>query len=74
MKKLLIVLLSALLILSLFAGCGKGGETKNTKTLHCDNCGKEVTVDADSNQNDDWILYCPECEKALGLDNIIPSE
>ena len=34
---------------------------KETKELTCDGCGKTVTVDADSNMDDSWILFCEEC-------------
>ena len=59
---LLIVLAAALLLV----GCGA------TKTLHCDRCGKELKVSADSNMEEDWTIYCSDCEKALGLDQIVP--
>ena len=36
------------------------------KTVHCDNCGKEVEISADSNMDDSWILYCSDCEKEEG--------
>ena len=61
---LLIVLAAALLLV----GCGA------TKTLHCDRCGREVRVSADSNMDEDWILYCRDCEKALGLDKLIEKD
>ena len=47
-----------MLVLGLTA-CGK-------KTLHCDLCGKEVS--ADSNMDEDWIIYCEECEPELNMD------
>ncbi len=61
---LLIVLAAALLLV----GCGA------TKTLHCDRCGKAVRVSADSNMDEDWILYCRDCEKALGLDKLVEKD
>ncbi len=61
---LLIVLAAALL----FGGCGA------TKTLHCDRCGREVRVSASSNMEEDWILYCRDCEKALGLDKLVEKD
>ncbi|MBQ8911559.1 MAG: hypothetical protein IJY89_03210 [Clostridia bacterium] len=64
MKKGLALLLVLGMLLALTA-CGK------TKLLHCANCNKEVEVAADSNMNEDWILYCSECEMLLGLDNIV---
>ncbi len=54
----------AALVALLLGGCG------GTKALHCDRCGKEVRVPADSNMDADWILYCADCEKELGLDKL----
>lgn len=58
MKKVLCVILVAILALAM-AGCQK------TKTLHCDGCDKEITVKEDSNMNEDWIVYCEECEPEI---------
>ena len=58
MKKVLIFLLLVATLLC-FAACGK------TKTLHCDRCGKEENVAADSNMTEDWIIYCKECEQEV---------
>lgn len=58
MKKTLYVLLIAALLLAL-AACGK------TKTLHCDNCNKEVAVEEDSNMTEEWTIYCEECNQEL---------
>ncbi len=66
MKKFLCILLSLAVISFVFVGCGE------KKILHCDNCGKEVTVEKDSQMNDDWTILCADCEKELGLDDIIP--
>ena len=59
------MLLAVLLMLS---GCGK------TKLLHCDNCNKELTVEEGSNMEEDWIIYCPECEEELFGDDPVVSE
>ena len=65
MKKIFALFLVCLLLFSLSA-CGK------TKTLHCDNCKKEVTVNQDSNMEDDWIIYCKECnEELFGDDSLL---
>ena len=61
MKKILLIISALLLILS-FAGC-----TAATKTINCDNCGKEIEIAADSNVNDDWSIFCEECEEELGV-------
>ena len=47
----------AVLVL-LMLGCAK-------KTLHCDGCGKEVKVSADSNLTEDSIILCKDCQKKL---------
>ena len=70
MKKRICIFLAAIILLSaLLTGCGK---PTATRIVHCDNCGKEIEVPEDSNMTDDWILYCTDCEKELGLDTIIP--
>lgn len=58
MKKLLL-LTAALALGALCLGCG------GTKTLHCDHCGEEVRVEADSNMEEDWIIYCGPCNTLL---------
>ena len=62
MKKGIFLLLGLALCLGL---CACGAE----RTVHCDSCGKEVQVDADSNITEDWILFCKECEEAHFGDN-----
>lgn len=42
-----------------------------SKILHCDHCGKEVTVEQSSNMEEDWIIYCPECNEELFADDPI---
>lgn len=42
--------------------CACGEEAK---TLHCDNCGKAVTVEGDSNMDESWSIYCKECDEKL---------
>ena len=58
MKKLLVIPLAAVLCLSLMA-CG-------SKTLHCDGCGAEVQVAQNSNMDEDWIIFCHDCEEEMG--------
>lgn len=36
-----------------------------TKTLHCDNCNKEIKVSKSSNMEEDWSVYCDDCQKEL---------
>lgn len=58
-----------ILLTAVLAGC-----SQPTKAVHCDSCGKEVKIAADSNMDDDWIIYCKDCEKELGLDQIVPEK
>ena len=58
MKKLLILAAILALCLSLTA-CG-------SKILHCDGCGAEVQVAQNSNMEEDWIVFCSECEAEMG--------
>ena len=58
MKKLILLLLAFVLAVSLLA-CGK-------VTLHCDGCGKEVRGDA--KMNEDWIVFCKDCEPEIEFD------
>ncbi len=55
LKKVLIFVLVCTMLLCL-VGCG-GGE----KTLHCDRCNTEIKVDADSNMDESWIIFCEDC-------------
>lgn len=65
MKKISIILLVSFMLLSL-AACGK------TKILHCDGCNREVKVKQDSNMEEDWIIYCEECnEEFFGDDPLL---
>ena len=61
MKKVIIFLLAAVMLLGL-AGCA-------TKTLHCDGCGAEVKVEKSSNMEEDWVIYCKECNEKLFADD-----
>ena len=63
-RKISLILALLFVLLSLTA-CGK------TKALHCDHCGTEITV-AESNQmEEDWIIYCAECNEELFGDDPI---
>lgn len=61
MKKIILIISALLLILS-FAGCSAA-----TKTVACDNCGKEIEIAEDSSVNEEWGIFCEECEEELGL-------
>jgi len=58
--KIKAIIISAILAAALliFAGC-------TPKLLTCDNCGKEVKVPSNSNMEEDWIIYCEECNEEL---------
>lgn len=63
-KRMFLLALAALLTL---AGCAE-----ETKTVICDGCGKELTIDADSNMDDSWIIYCHDCEiEFFGEDGLV---
>ena len=65
MKRICVLLLAVLILLSL-SSCLK------TKTLHCDHCNKEISVKESSNMEEDWTIYCEECnEKLFGADPIL---
>ena len=63
MKKMLFIV-SVLCIAAMMAGC-------KTKVLHCDHCDKEVVAKQDSNMEEDWIIYCDECNEDLFDDDPI---
>lgn len=62
-----IAMLLALTVLLTLAACGK------TKTVHCDRCGKDISIEASSNMTDEWIIYCSECEEEVFGDNPVVS-
>ena len=57
-KRFIALILAAVMLLTLTA-CGA------EKILHCDYCGAEVKVKADSNMEEDWIIYCGPCNEEL---------
>lgn len=57
MKQILALLLAVLMLL---AGCAK-----KTRTVTCDGCGADITVEEDSNITDEWILFCEECDQNI---------
>ncbi len=67
MKKIFCILLMVGCIFAMTA-CGA------TKTLHCDKCGKEVHVEQSSNMEEEWIIYCAECNEETFGDNPVVSE
>ncbi len=58
MKKLFILLVFVLCIVSLFS-CGE------KKILHCDKCNAEVKVSAKSDMDEDWGILCEKCDKEV---------
>ena len=68
MKKIVCILLVVSLIF-VMVGCGA------TKELHCDKCGKVINVKESSNMEEDWIIYCEDCNAEIfGDDPIIEAE
>lgn len=57
MKVKFLVLVMALVLA--LAGCGE------RKEVHCDRCGQAMKVDAGSNVEESWIVYCDECYTEL---------
>ena len=66
MKSSILMLLSLMVLLSMTA-CGK------SKTVHCDRCDKEISIEASSNMTDDWIICCSECEEEVFGDEPVVS-
>lgn len=58
LKKIIIALLIMLFLVTA-AGCGE------KIILHCDKCGTEVEVDADSNMTEEWAIFCEECAEEV---------
>ena len=58
MKKVFVVMIIGLMMFSA-SGCGK------TKVLHCDGCKKEVKVSESSNMEENWSIFCEDCNKDL---------
>ena len=56
---------AALGLMCALFGCGK------EKLLHCDGCGGEIRVEADSNMDEDWIIFCERCEKELFPEGVV---
>ena len=65
MKKAIVLTLALLLVAGSLAACGA------KKILHCDHCGKEVSVKESSNMEEDWIIYCAQCNEELFADDPI---
>lgn len=59
MKKIIVFFLLFSLI-SIFSACGE------EKILHCDGCGTEIKT-ANEEMDEDWIIYCEDCEDDLDL-------
>lgn len=64
MKKIFCFVL-VISVLFVFSGCGK------TKVLHCDYCNREITVLESNEMNEDWIIYCEDCNEELFSDDPI---
>lgn len=65
-KRILALLLPAAMFLTL-AACGQ------TRIVHCDHCGNEIQLEAGSNIEEDWIVFCQTCDEELFGDNPVIS-
>ena len=63
MFKKFVALLLVTVLLCAFVGCGA------TKIVHCDRCGTELEIEADSNMTEDWIILCEKCESEVAKEN-----
>lgn len=69
MAKRILALLLLLSLLLALAACG--GEPK---IVHCDRCGAEIRLNPDdSHVDEDWILFCGDCEEEVYGDNPVVS-
>ena len=68
MKKIIFAIALLLILLTvMLCGC--------TKTLHCDNCGVECVVSESSNMEENWSIYCEECnEELFGDDPVLGAD
>ena len=60
MIKKIIVFVLVFALAGVIASCDK-----EMKTLTCDGCGVEVQVEADSNMEEDWLIYCEKCNAEI---------
>lgn len=58
--KKIIVFMLVFALMSIIASCHK-----EMKTLTCDGCGVDVQVEADSNMEEDWLVYCEKCNAEI---------
>ena len=58
-KRMFSLLLAALTLTALLAGCG------GTKIVHCDRCGAEIELPAKEKIDEDWIVFCKACEEEI---------
>ena len=56
--KIRMLLCLILVLMLLLPGCAS-----KKKTVTCDGCGVEITLSADSNITDEWIVFCKTCEQ-----------
>lgn len=67
MKRHLLLVFILSLSMFILGSCG-------TKTLHCDRCGEELKVANSSNMEEDWIVFCKDCEEEVFGDEPLVSE
>lgn len=57
-RKIIAFILIALIIGGIFL-------IGNKKTLHCDGCDKPIKVSRKSEMQEDWVIYCKECNNSM---------
>ena len=55
-------IIAVVLLVIIFGGIFLIG---NKKTLHCDSCDKIIRVSKRSEMEEDWMIFCEECNNAM---------
>ncbi|MBE6562312.1 MAG: hypothetical protein E7660_01085 [Ruminococcaceae bacterium] len=55
-------IIAVILIALIFGGIFLIG---NKKSLHCDGCDKIIRVSKKSAMEEDWMIFCEECNSAM---------
>lgn len=63
MKKTVVLILAAIIVLFAFAACGK------SNTYVCAGCGNEYPLAEGIEAGDDAVLYCSDCVEKLHIDD-----
>ncbi len=62
-------IIAVLLLVLIFGGIFLIG---NKKTLHCDGCDEIIRVSKNSEMEEDWMIFCEDCNNAMTGD--LPEE